>query len=206
MSFDPYNCPLKVWESIGTPTPKMGAHLGVWGFIPSHPLTFLGAWNVTPGLMLGLHLASRCFGHKPKARVATWIHAIIFIIHKWKKCDRVWIIWGQKVELFIMIVRVHVKLFVKNLIWKRWMNVVVLPQLCIKVLQTFGNLVCPKDLIWKVVQKWLFDGDMWITWSIFKATFCPSTLRSMKWLYSEVHMLLVKKKNVSVFIDVKLCL
>jgi hypothetical protein len=36
MSFDPYNGPLKIQESIGTPTPKMGAHLGVWGFIPSH--------------------------------------------------------------------------------------------------------------------------------------------------------------------------
>jgi hypothetical protein len=28
MSFDPYNCLLKIWKSIGTPTPKMGIHLG----------------------------------------------------------------------------------------------------------------------------------------------------------------------------------
>jgi hypothetical protein len=28
MSFDPYNCPLKIRESIGIPTPKVGAHLG----------------------------------------------------------------------------------------------------------------------------------------------------------------------------------
>jgi len=34
MSFDPCNHPLKIWESIGTPTPKVKAHLGVWGFIP----------------------------------------------------------------------------------------------------------------------------------------------------------------------------
>jgi hypothetical protein len=36
MGFDPWNFFLKIWESIGTPTPKVEAHLGVWGFIPSH--------------------------------------------------------------------------------------------------------------------------------------------------------------------------
>jgi hypothetical protein len=36
MSFDPYNHPLKIWESIKIPTPKVRVHLGVWGFIPSH--------------------------------------------------------------------------------------------------------------------------------------------------------------------------
>ncbi len=50
MGFDPFNCFLKNWESIGSPTLKMGAHLGGWGFIPSHSPTFLGAWNVIPGL------------------------------------------------------------------------------------------------------------------------------------------------------------
>jgi hypothetical protein len=29
MGFDLCNHSLKIWESIGTPTPKMGAHLGV---------------------------------------------------------------------------------------------------------------------------------------------------------------------------------
>jgi hypothetical protein len=29
MSFDPYNRLLKIQKSIGTPTPKVGAHLGV---------------------------------------------------------------------------------------------------------------------------------------------------------------------------------
>jgi hypothetical protein len=47
MSFDPCNCPLKNRKSIGTPTSKVGAHLGVWGFIPSHFSTLPGAWNVT---------------------------------------------------------------------------------------------------------------------------------------------------------------
>jgi hypothetical protein len=50
MGFDPWNCSLKIWESIEIPTSKVGAHLGVWGFIPSHSLAFMGAWNVTPGL------------------------------------------------------------------------------------------------------------------------------------------------------------
>jgi hypothetical protein len=50
MSFDPYDRPLKIRESIGTLTPKMGIHLGVWGFIPSHSPTFSKTINVTPGL------------------------------------------------------------------------------------------------------------------------------------------------------------
>jgi hypothetical protein len=50
MSSDPCNCLLKIWESIWSPIPKMGVHLGVWRFIPSHFFAFLGAWNVTPGL------------------------------------------------------------------------------------------------------------------------------------------------------------
>jgi hypothetical protein len=51
MNFHPCNCPLKIQESIGAPTPKMGAHLGVWGFIPSHFPKLSKACNV----ILGLH-------------------------------------------------------------------------------------------------------------------------------------------------------
>jgi hypothetical protein len=50
MNSNPCNCFLKIWKSIGTPNPKMGAHLGVWGFIPSHSSTFPGTWNVIPEL------------------------------------------------------------------------------------------------------------------------------------------------------------
>jgi hypothetical protein len=50
MSFDPYNYPLKIRKSIGTPTAKVGVHLGVWGFIPSYFLIVPGACNVTPKL------------------------------------------------------------------------------------------------------------------------------------------------------------
>jgi hypothetical protein len=48
MGFDAYNHSLKIWKSIKTPTPKVGAHLGVWRFIPSHFPTLPGAWNVIP--------------------------------------------------------------------------------------------------------------------------------------------------------------
>jgi hypothetical protein len=38
--FDLYNRSLKIWESTETPTPNMGAHLGVWVFILSHSPIF----------------------------------------------------------------------------------------------------------------------------------------------------------------------
>jgi len=44
------------WKSIGTLIPKMSAHLGVWGFIPSRSLALSGTWNVIPKLPLGPHL------------------------------------------------------------------------------------------------------------------------------------------------------
>jgi hypothetical protein len=50
MTFDPYNHLLKIQEFIEIPTPEMGTHLGVWGFIPSHPPTFPGTGNVIHGL------------------------------------------------------------------------------------------------------------------------------------------------------------
>jgi hypothetical protein len=48
------NCSLKIWKSIGTPTPKVGAQLGVWGFILSHFLAFLQALAVVASPKLGL--------------------------------------------------------------------------------------------------------------------------------------------------------
>jgi hypothetical protein len=50
MGFDSCNYSLKIQESIETTPPKVGAHLGVWRFIPSHSPTLSGAWNVTPRL------------------------------------------------------------------------------------------------------------------------------------------------------------
>jgi len=50
MGFDLCNYSMKIRESTKTPTPKMEAHLGMWGSF-LHTLTFLGAWNV----ILALH-------------------------------------------------------------------------------------------------------------------------------------------------------
>ncbi len=47
MSFNSCDCLLMIREFTGTPTPKMGVHLRVWGFIASHFLTLPGTWNVT---------------------------------------------------------------------------------------------------------------------------------------------------------------
>jgi hypothetical protein len=72
MGFDPCNYFLKIWKSTGTPTPKVGAHLGV----RFHSLAF----TCTPESMkcdcrtsfLTRTFASPCLGHEPKARVATF--------------------------------------------------------------------------------------------------------------------------------------
>jgi hypothetical protein len=71
MNFDPFNCPLKIQEPIGTPTPKIGAHLGVWKFIPSH---FLHSWEHEMwllGSLLAHTFVGPCLDRKPKARVVT---------------------------------------------------------------------------------------------------------------------------------------
>jgi hypothetical protein len=56
LSFDPSNCSLKFWKSTGTPSPKVGVALGVWGFIPSYSLTL----SNTPGSMWCDSRASSC--------------------------------------------------------------------------------------------------------------------------------------------------
>jgi hypothetical protein len=92
MSFDPYNHSLKNWKSIETLIPKVGAHLGVCGFIPSRSFTLPGAWNVT----LGLHfwpapLQALVLLTSPK--LGLWHnrreknHANLFI--------KVWAIWSR---------------------------------------------------------------------------------------------------------------
>jgi len=50
MSWNLWSRSLKIRESIGTPTPKVGAHLRVWKFIPSYSPTLLRTWHVTLGL------------------------------------------------------------------------------------------------------------------------------------------------------------
>jgi hypothetical protein len=55
LRFDPSNRSLKFWKSTGTPSPKVGVALGVWGFTPSHFLTLSGVPDVTPRLPFGPH-------------------------------------------------------------------------------------------------------------------------------------------------------
>jgi hypothetical protein len=42
IGFNPWNCSLKIWKSIKTPTLQVGVVLGVWGFIFSHSSTLPG--------------------------------------------------------------------------------------------------------------------------------------------------------------------
>jgi hypothetical protein len=84
LGFDPCNHSLNIWESIGTPPPKVEALLGVWRFIPH---TFLHSW----ASLLARNLASPCLGHEPKARVVTKLltyftsltHLTMFFLHGW---------------------------------------------------------------------------------------------------------------------------
>jgi hypothetical protein len=55
LSFDPSNRSLKFRESTGTPSPKVGVALGVWGLTPSHSPTLPGVYDVTPRLPLSPH-------------------------------------------------------------------------------------------------------------------------------------------------------
>jgi hypothetical protein len=57
LNFDLSNHSLKIRKSLRIQISKMGAHLGMCGFIPSHFPTFseVGMW--LPGCILGLHLS-----------------------------------------------------------------------------------------------------------------------------------------------------
>jgi hypothetical protein len=83
ISFDPWNCLLKIQESIGTPTPKLGVHLGVWGLFPriflhsrEHEMWLLSS-------LLAHTFASPCFGREPKVRVATTLVLLRFFYFNW---------------------------------------------------------------------------------------------------------------------------
>jgi hypothetical protein len=73
MGFGPCNHSLKIWESVGTLTPKVGAHLGVWGFIPSLSYTRRSMKCDSQASLLARTFTSPCFGHEPKAKVATLV-------------------------------------------------------------------------------------------------------------------------------------
>ncbi len=75
MSFDPYNCPLKIQKSIWDSNSQNGSS---FGSVRVHSLTLFRA----PGSMrcdsqaslLARTFASPCFGHEPKIRVVTKLH------------------------------------------------------------------------------------------------------------------------------------
>jgi hypothetical protein len=71
MSFNPCNLSLKIWESIGTPTPKMETHLGVWG-VHSLTLSYIPEsmkWD-SQASFLACTFVSPYFGREPKTKVA----------------------------------------------------------------------------------------------------------------------------------------
>ncbi len=73
MGFDHCNHSLKIRESTRTPTPNMGAHLGVW-------MSILTLFPHSRASLLARTLASPCLGCKPKARIATitrWTFQVI---------------------------------------------------------------------------------------------------------------------------------
>jgi hypothetical protein len=72
LRFDPCNRLLKIWESTGTPTPKVGTPWGCEGSFPhtfSHSREYV-VWLSTS--FLAHNLTNSCLGHEPKAGVATF--------------------------------------------------------------------------------------------------------------------------------------
>jgi len=82
MSFDSCNYFVKIWESIETPTPQVGAHLGVWG---SFLHTFSHSrehemWLLTS--LLARTFVSLSLGREFKARVVT-LYLMWFYDYDW---------------------------------------------------------------------------------------------------------------------------
>jgi hypothetical protein len=76
MSFNYYNRLLKVGSPLGLPTPKVGIHLQMWGSFP-HTLSYiLGSMKCdSQASLFACTFTNPCFGHEPKAMVATKIVA-----------------------------------------------------------------------------------------------------------------------------------
>jgi hypothetical protein len=79
MSFDHCDYPLKIRESIEILTPKVGAHLRVWGSL-LHTLLHTRNMKCDSQVLFLTHtFASPCLGREPKAKVATtYNHKIKF--------------------------------------------------------------------------------------------------------------------------------
>ncbi len=77
MSFDYWNYYLKIPDSISIPIPKMGVHLGVCEFIPSHSHTLWECKCDSHVAFLTCTFSCPCFDQEPKARVVTFISSIV---------------------------------------------------------------------------------------------------------------------------------
>jgi hypothetical protein len=85
MGLNPCNCFLKVQESIETRIPKMGAHLGVLRFIPSHSPTLPVAQDVTPGLpSWPTPLQALALVTSPRLRLRHWHSLKLRFLQLWR--------------------------------------------------------------------------------------------------------------------------
>jgi hypothetical protein len=81
MNFDLWNYSMKIQDSIGAPTPKVGVHLGMCVFIPSHIPSH--SWKCKCDYQVALltcTLPCLCLGREPKAKVVT-CHIWSFSLH-----------------------------------------------------------------------------------------------------------------------------
>jgi hypothetical protein len=90
MSFDPFNHFLKIWKSIGTQTPKVGAHLGVCGFIPSPSYVL---WSIKCDSWASL---SACTFVSPYFSCELKVKIVIGW-QKWTYCEHM--MWGGVVDV-----------------------------------------------------------------------------------------------------------
>jgi hypothetical protein len=80
MGFDPCNHSMKIWESIGTPTPNVGFHLGVWRF-NSHTLPYfepLGSMKCDSQASLLAPLQAFALVVSPNLGLRHWIALLDF--------------------------------------------------------------------------------------------------------------------------------
>jgi len=71
MNFDPLNHSFKIRESIDILIPKVGVHLRVCGFIPSHSLALSECECDSQVASLACIFPCPCLDHEPKAKVVT---------------------------------------------------------------------------------------------------------------------------------------
>jgi hypothetical protein len=97
LSFDPCNCSLNIRESFCTPTLKVETPLGVWGFIPSHFLSFPSFFSWPTTLQALALVASPRLGLRQYSCSISCIYLWLVVhyvmgIYQWKI---VWIMFSK---------------------------------------------------------------------------------------------------------------